>query len=119
MRKIVSKIKKYKEERHLTDEKVAKKLDISIDDYNEIMKTGKIADEAMFRKIDTILDAKKIKRSEKIRRLIELILRIGGIVASITALLACLAGNIFKDYVVILLVISAICNSALLLPKNK
>ena len=119
MRKIVSKIKKYKEERHLTDEKVAKKLDISIEEYNNIMTTGKIDDEAIFRKIDIILDAKKIKRSEKVRRSIELLFRITGIVTSIVALLACLAGNIFKDYVIILLVISTMCNSTLLLPKNK
>lgn len=119
MNNIVGRIKKYKEDRKLTDEKVAKKLDISIEEYNKIMLTGEIDDEALFRKIDIILDAKKIKRSEKIRRSIELILRISGLVCGIAALLACLAGNIFKDYIIILLVISTICNSALLLPKNK
>ena len=119
MRRIISKIKKYKEEKKLTDEKVAKKLDISLEDYTKIMETGEIDDEALFRKIDTILAAKKIKRSEKIRRLIELIIRITGIVTSISALLVCLAGKQYYDHVIVLLVISAICTSTLLLPKNK
>ena len=119
MRKIITKIKKYKEEKKLTDEKVAKKLDISLEEYNKIMESGKIEDDALFRKIDTILDSKKIKRSEKIRRLIELIIRITGIVTSISALLVCLAGKVYYDYVIVLLVISAICDSTLLLPRNK
>ena len=36
MRKIITKIKKYKEEKKLTDEKVAKKLDISLEEYNKM-----------------------------------------------------------------------------------
>ena len=116
MNKIVGRIKKYQNDRHLTDEKVANKLDISIETYNEIMATGEISDESLFKKIDIILDAKSIKRSEKIRRLIELIFRIGGIVTAMASFLLCIAGK--TECVLTLLSISALCTSASILPKK-
>jgi len=111
------KILKYRESNKLSREEVAKKLNMSCEDF-EALENG--AKEISKEEQDSILDTLGLKfrfTSKRVIRIMDLIFRCVPMIMALVTMLLCINENIRPQTLIVLLSIGFVCSSLTMLPK--